>query len=171
MPSNVNRNPAGAVELLNLNLQGEFPRQLTDTIVPTIDVTPFYYNGLLMRNANGSGALTALGQSLGITIPEGETWALKNISIRFVNLDAAAATAGFGLEARQIGTTDTVITFGPATANVLQNQAFSTGFTYEVPVILDDRFLIRCFMNVITGVPVSGFQTFFNVWYFPLTLK
>lgn len=64
--------PRGLVSLTGLNDLGQAPKNLSDTLAGTIDITQFL---LLNREAlNASATVTGTGFSFGFTVPAGELW-------------------------------------------------------------------------------------------------
>lgn len=70
--------PRGLVSLTGLRDMGEAPRNLADTIAPTIDVTQFLLlnreTELLAANISGTGG------ALAFTVPPGELWYIHSLS-------------------------------------------------------------------------------------------
>lgn len=71
--------PRGLVSLTGLRDMGEAPRELAQSIAPTIDVTEFLL--LNRQTEKTSGTATAVGFVSGPTVPAGELWYLHAFSV------------------------------------------------------------------------------------------
>jgi len=168
--SNINRNPAGILELLNLNLQGEFPRKLAEQVQPVITMDNYFHEGIGLRGAQVSVAgLAAPGATIQIDIPDGETWAVRSISMRALNADPANTVAWsiqHVLPSGQWG--DLLAAPGQ---NVQTAQWYNIGTTFQIPIMVQSGCLIRAIINTLTGIPAAGYNAVLNVLYYKLTLN
>lgn len=94
----ITRTPPGLLSLLDLKVGGQNPRELSDLVLPTLDVTELYAtNSRFVGRFSGSKA--AIGPSASdFTVPNDEIWILKAVS-------AHTATLGPGMS---IGITPTI---------------------------------------------------------------
>ena len=81
MAGTISRRPAGLLDLLLTQQQGDNPSVLGDTVWPGIDLGPFYDQERLTIT-NGSSAFTGLAQTNTMTIPSGESWRLLAFGLR-----------------------------------------------------------------------------------------
>lgn len=164
----INRNPAGALELLNLNLQGEYPRDLAGSIISTVETSPFYYHGIGITAFQSIANILVAGGSTSVTVPAGETWAMRACSGRISNLDPNAIVQ-FSIEWSLPGTVDVDIVFmQPTTA--LQTQWVAFGSVFDNPILIPSGHSIRLRNNLLGGVPVAGIDCVLNVLVHRLTL-
>lgn len=74
MPKRIQTVPGGLLSLLAIN-DNQGPIDLSDTVVPIIDITPRYNARLLSTQTEGPTAgLVALGATVTLTVPNGENW-------------------------------------------------------------------------------------------------
>jgi len=166
---NVNRNPAGILELLNLNLQGEFPRELASSILSTVELAPYFYEGLGWRQAQFSNNLTAVGTTTSLTVPQGELWALRGVGYRCENTDPPATFAA-SIRYRTPANQGVPFITG-VTQSILLNQFYEIGTVFPAPILMNSGFAIQGLVNLISGVPVGGFTCTLTVLYHRLTLQ
>ena len=170
--SNVNRTPAGALELLNLNLQGEFPRDLGSQLSPTLDMQAFYLDGIGLRSVRAlSPGVTLIGDGIGVTIPNFETWAIRSVTLAALNQDAATQVSCsiIAYPGRNDGPEFT-IQHG-ISITTLTNQIYRIGNTFPVPLLLSAGTTIQSLVNILGGAPVNGLGMYMDVFYYPLTLR
>lgn len=169
--SNVNRNPAGALELLNLNLQGEFPRLLAGSLSPVLDMERYYLDGVGLRSQRVLAPnVTVIGDGPSVLIPINETWAIRSVSVNALNQDVSTQVsisiiANPGrLDGPEYSLTPTF------TSTTLTNQYYRNGSVFQAPLLLPPQTSIRSVMSILGGAPVFGMATFLDVFYYPLTL-
>ena len=93
MASPISRRPTGLLDLLLTQQQGENPRTLLDSVSPTIDLVKFYESQRL-DTSQSSFAVTAVGNSADISIPQAEYWKVIGFDAKWV---AGAANQSMGL--------------------------------------------------------------------------
>ena len=92
--SRINQPPFGLQSLLGSQNFGDNPSELAQTVVPLIDLWPFL-SAEKIRYARGASTLNARGDSVSVTVPEGELWMPLTISARLSgNNDAGTVWAG-----------------------------------------------------------------------------
>jgi len=166
--SNVNRNPAGILELLNLNLQGEYPRALSSVVTSVVETTQFYLAGVGYTLASATGSFLAVNDSIFVEVPQGEIWAIRSVGLRCQNQDV---NAQFSASIRMVDPAQQAAPIAPGLIQtVLQGQFYELGLFLQTPLILTHDWNIQGICNVIGGVPVGGFTSVLNVFYHRLTL-
>lgn len=167
--SNVNRNPAGALELLNLNLQGEFPRLLAQAISPVYEMSSNYYQGLGLLTATATAVLAAPNAAVAIVVPTGETWALRGVGLKSENLDGPASYQSV-LRIQPPGPIAVPIVIAPG-GSILTNQFSEIGAMFPQPFLLGSGTAIQGVCNIISGVPVNGFNAVLSILFHRLSLS
>jgi hypothetical protein len=166
--SNVNRNPAGILELLNLNLQGEFPRQLGTTILPQVVLNQFYLQGCGTRLDSSAGNWVVVGTALTARVPAGEMWMVHTAGMRAVNNDP---NANFSAGIRIVDPANNAAALiQGSVVNVITGQFYEAGICYPDGLLLDSGWGINTICNTLGGIPVGGFDVVLNVFYHRLTL-
>lgn len=162
--SNANRQPAGAIELLDLNLMGEFPRVLGGVVSPTVEMADWYLQGIGISVAASSATITVVGSGHAVTLPANALWAIRGVSYRGQNLDPTA-TYQMGLRWNKPATTGTAsVQLATAGASVLLNQFIEMGRIFERPILAVGGDAIQVIANQISGVPAAGIVG--NVWVY-----
>jgi hypothetical protein len=167
--SNVNRNPAGILELLNLNLQGEFPRLLGGEVVPNIAMEKYFLQGIGITSARALALnIIAAGQQVSLTVPATETWSVRGVSLNALQNDPTNSFSG-SINVQFPDSREMVLVSGTA-QTVFLNQFYRIGATFPETILFGPgvTFLATC--NTIAGVPVAGLSFVFDVIYHRLTL-
>lgn len=170
--SNVNRNPAGALELLNLNLQGEFPRALGGQLSPVLEMQPYYLDGVGLRSVRDlDPGVLAVGAGPTVEIPAAQSWAIRSVAFNGLNQDGSTqyAVSIIANPGRNDGPEFTLAQ--GITQTVLANQYYRVGAVFPIPVILPTATTIRAVVSIIGGVPVLGMASLLDVFYYPLSLS
>lgn len=81
MAGTIARRPAGLLDLLLTQQQGKNPAELGDLVLPVIDLSMFYGQERLEVN-EATRTASAVGNSDEITVPQGESWGILNVSAR-----------------------------------------------------------------------------------------
>lgn len=81
MPQQTNRIPFGFLDLIGAEVGGKTPPVYADEVKPTVDMTELYL-GNTLSVANNTFAHTAAGQTVLVSVPDGETWLLRACSSR-----------------------------------------------------------------------------------------
>jgi hypothetical protein len=152
MPFRIAGFPRGLLSLLDAQNFGTNPSQVSETIVPTVDVAPFLASSV-MRLVNCPAAAALVGGfnacPLGV-VPPGETWLVIRVS--------AQVTAGVG---------EAVAAFAPAilwdagTLQLTDPQAVAASQTrwaaapQSAPFALNSGAAIGVYTSGITGVPTG----------------
>lgn len=169
MSGNANREPRGVVELLNLNLQGEFPRQVGPLVSPVLEMADWYLAGLGLTAIRATTNFNAPAQVLEIAVPSGETWAIRGSSFQALNLDANAI---FSSAIALVDAQGFEMVIAPGVAQtVLSAQNYQIGQTFERPVLVGGAFRIRATANLLGGVPALGFDARLDVFFHRLSLS
>lgn len=79
MAGPIARRPNGLLDLLLAQQQGKNPATLGDSVVPVIDLGPFY-NSERVSMARTTGTYTVSGGAVTLSIPTGEAWKVLAIS-------------------------------------------------------------------------------------------
>jgi hypothetical protein len=116
MPGPIARRPDGLLDLLLTQQQGENPKELADTVQPTLDLTKFYGAQRLTLDAVVF-SVTAVGATATIEVPQGESWLVHQTSFRApFNAVSQVARIGlgviFGSQLLDLGQTDTFTAVG-----------------------------------------------------------
>lgn len=171
MAAEINRNPRGVVELIDLNRQGIFPRVLGDEINPVVDTAPFYYEGRGLEFALATQTGIQLpGQVATIVVPLGQIWACRGLSMRITNVDAAnivitASILGFRVPG-------SFLTFHTSASS---KQLFPTGFdqegrSFEVPILMTGGSTFSFNVDNITPLLPTGCTAACSVAFYRLGL-
>ena len=118
--STVNRVPLGLLSLLDTQSQGVVPDELSRVVSPGFDLGALWFNSRGLEIVQNASAVpqTAPGQSnLGVTVPEGELWAVVHASAR--------AYANEGVASSQ----STDLTFFPNTSAGVNTVSLASGPT------------------------------------------
>lgn len=136
----INRPPKGLNDFLQLHSKGLNPNQLADTIIPTIDVGRFVSADLLLQSAfvtSGYTAAATPNHFATITVPNGELWDVRAISVEG-NPNSTSAIFAVGLQdVNQVGSDAVLTNFAslvpePLTGLFIQNATFTPGFEFLV---------------------------------------
>lgn len=162
MAGPIARRPAGLLDLLLTQQRGQNPNLLGETLVPTIDLGPFYDQERLEVNETTRTA-SAVGNSDAITVPAGESWRVLNVSCRgtfnavnqVIKLGLFASVGGSDFvmlaenRAATVGATDSM-----AVAANLHGAMFPPGSQFGVLVMELDLALGTAFSIVTTTLNV-----------------
>jgi hypothetical protein len=171
MAAEINRNPRGVVELIDLNRQGIFPRVLGDEIQPSVDTAPFYYEGRGLEHEIRTQANVQIpGQVSFIQIPTGQVWAIRGLSMRLTNVDPVSVTA-----------TVSMLAFGVPAQFITMHSSFSAktifvggfmqeGKTFEVPILLSGGTTISFNVDNLTPLLPAGVTVASSVGFYRLGL-
>jgi len=171
MPSEINRNPRGIIELTDLNRQGLFPRVLGDEIQPTLETSPFYFAGRGLEYALVTQAGILLpGQVATIPVPLGQVWAIRGVSIRTQNLDAAASTnLTTSCLAFAVPGSFTTLWTSPAAKTVAANNFSQEGRTFEVPILIAGGTTVSFNIDNIAAGFITGHTLNGSIAFYRLT--
>jgi len=164
----INRNPAGALELMNLNLQGEFPRLLVDSVQSTIEVSPFFYQGIGVSTAQNSATLTTIGSATAIIVPAGEIWAVRAWSGRAEMLEAAQMSYHFALQWVLPGNVQVGI--AAAFGTIFPGQFAEAQRAFETPLLVSAGHQLNFRLNQLSAITGLGVTVVLNVAYHRLSL-
>jgi len=164
----INRNPAGALELMNLNLQGEFPRFLVDSVQSVIDVTPFFYQGIGVSTRQQSGAILVIGGAESVTVPAGEIWAIRAVSGRALMNEAAQMSYHFSIQWVLPGNVQ--VGLAAAFGTIFPGQFAEVVGAYEVPLLLSAGHTLSFRLNQLSAITGLGIDVTLNVAYHRLSL-
>ena len=171
MAAEINRNPRGVVELIDLNRQGLFPRVLGDEIQPVLDTGPFYYEGRgLEYELRTQTNIQLPGQVSFIEIPTGQVWAIRGLSIRLTNVDPVTVNAtvsmlAFGVPARFI-----TLHTSATTKQIFAGGFLQEGKTFEAPILLSGGTTISFNVDNLTALLPAGVTANCSVGFYRLGL-
>jgi len=169
--TNVNRHPSGILELLDLNLQGEYPRELASQISTSIEALQFYFQGIPSQATLNTGTILAVNTGVGLTVPEGETWALRSVGFRAENLDTNATFNGaWRILIPVAGGVSAGVLVSGTLSTIFTNQFFELGATWDNPLLIRPGWTVQFICNSIGGIPVNGFVYASSLIYHRLTL-
>lgn len=141
MPSPISRRPAGLLDLLLSQQQGENPDNLGNSVSPTIDLTDFYETdrvSVATATANFTG-LTAVT----VTVPAAENWKLYGVSASWT-----WATANQDLkvkfELRNIPVSEHILASPSLQTSTGATDTGSVAFMLPHPRIIPPGTLVRC---------------------------
>jgi len=103
MPSPISRRPAGLLDLLLAQQQGQNPTDLIDSVSPTIDMLKFYEAERLDVTRDVKN-VTAVGDVGAVDIPAGEYWKVLAIACNWV-FATVNQRLGIRIEVKNIGET------------------------------------------------------------------
>lgn len=118
--STVNRVPLGLLSLLDTQSQGVVPDELGRTVTAGFDLGALWFNsrGLEIIQSSSAVPQTLPGQSnLGVTVPEGELWAVVHASARSYSNEGVTSNQSVEL------------TFFPNTASGVNTVSLASGPT------------------------------------------
>lgn len=103
----VNRYPQGLLGLLSAKTDGKTPDQASETLSPTLDLTPFYLSGISLSIAEASESGSTIGTFADIEVPTGETWMVYAIESRMTAVTAGdtghVAPEMYNVQGTQVG--------------------------------------------------------------------
>jgi hypothetical protein len=166
MPVEVNRQPKGLQELLQLNLQGDAPRSIDDRILLNLDLYDFYLTGRGLQTSSSTGVLTAPGAGASIVIPRLETWAVKGLTCEALNNEAAMPS---GCSVGFVMTTGPVIVASSYAAPSLQvGASVRAGVVWPKPLILPGDTQLIAYLDNSLSLMAVGFGITLTVAYYKL---
>ena len=140
MGSPISRRPAGLLDLLLTQQQGQNPNDLQSTLQPILNLGPFYESERLEVESQGVG-FTAVGNSTALAVPAGEVWKLN-----FLSADWTFATAnqelGLVLQLYPGGSQIDVYSPGVIAAPAAASES-SISFSAPQPLVLPSGTLVR----------------------------
>jgi len=171
--ANINTQPAGALELLRLNLEGEFPRDLDNSVKPFVEMSKFYFDGLGIKSSRMSQAgFNGSFSGMNMVIPAGEIWALRGTSLTVTNNDAAGIAYNVSILLQEAVGRLAVLATTPSNISMSSGHAFIIGNTWTDPILVDGgNNVIRAQLNSISGIPAAGCSFQLDVLYHLLTLR
>lgn len=172
MAAEINRNPRGIIELTDLNRQGLFPRVLGDEITPTLETSPFYFVGRGLEYALVTQAgIVLAGQVATIPVPLGQVWALRGVSMRILNGDAATST-NLTVSCLAFAVPGSFITLwsSPAAKTIAGLNFSQEGKTFDVPILLVGGTTISFNVDNIAAGFVTGHTMNASVAFYRLGL-
>ena len=89
MPSLIQRIPPGLLSFLGLKSTGQNPNNLSDTVVPVLDLEHLYLAQDLQVSSNTQNVANA-GQSISLAVPNGEAWRVLGFGYSADTLTATA---------------------------------------------------------------------------------
>lgn len=96
----INQIPEGFLDLIKATTGGRNPTVLSDQVVPTVDMTPFYFPRSLSQRFY-VGAFSAVGSDAFIEVPNGEIWNLLALDVSYVPV-IAGQVIGYQVEIGQL---------------------------------------------------------------------
>ena len=132
MPLDIQRAPAGLLELLGLRGTGNTPRQLDELLQGHLDLTPLYLAPLARTIRAATAAVGANGffGATAATIPQGELWVLSSIAASSTNM-AAGESYRLALAISRGGSVNTLEIFAQSTQTASGvTQRIGTGYTF-----------------------------------------
>lgn len=87
--SRLQKQPLALLAALRLKIDGQAPSQFVDALSPIYDATA-HYRADTLRVALASAVLTAAGAGITVTVPAGEVWALRTVSMACLTMPAVA---------------------------------------------------------------------------------
>lgn len=91
----IGRYPQGYLELLAAKANGATPPEISDQVIPVLDLTPYYAAGANQLAILSTLAISATGFWGGVTsaltVPQGEWWRVHNVTAFSTALAAATA--------------------------------------------------------------------------------
>jgi len=76
------RTPEGFLDLTGQRVGGRYPREVSDSAVPVLDVTGLL-NGRLLASEGGISLTSAIGDEVAITVPDNEVWLVLSVGLEF----------------------------------------------------------------------------------------
>lgn len=161
--STVNRVPLGLLSLLDTQSQGVVPDELSRVVSPGFDLGALWFNsrGLEIIQSSSAVPQTAPGQSnLGVTVPEGELWAVVHASARAYSNEGVASNQSVDLTffPNTAGGVNTVsIAIGP-TKSLFTGSIYSAVWTSEgsSPMYCRSGSRFGCFLNLQSAFLATG---------------
>jgi hypothetical protein len=165
-PQDIQRYPRGLIDLLGMRATGDTPHQLAAQTMPNIDLLDFYLNDRCeVFSAAIAVAPAALGnfQFAGSAVPQGQMWALYDVTVNCGGVVAAAASITFSpVIFRNQAVVGNGVVVGPVTtATTGQNLASGSHFERPNLIIAGQSFGVQ--VHAITGVPGVLFQI--TAWF------
>lgn len=96
MPASIQRVPIGLLDHLGIKSTGDNPSILTDSVIPTVDLTPMYlinrweYINVTTAVAGAIGVVTAATPT-DLQVPNGQLWIVQDFSVRSAAIPAATS--------------------------------------------------------------------------------
>lgn len=117
------RRPAGLLDLLLAQQSGKNPSELSDTVIPVLDLG-MYYDQERIQVAEETRTASAVGNSDEITVPQGESWKVLNVSCRMTH-NTIGAIIRVGLFITATGSDFVMLTEGKGGTAVGAGDIFS----------------------------------------------
>jgi hypothetical protein len=137
MPSLIQRFPSGLLSLLDIKGTGRAPADLSDTVVATLNLEPYYLAPQLTIAAPVAVSAGAAIVAVAATVPAGEVWRVVGVSAFANNLSAAVVRVGFHVTLAPAGAPgDCIICTQPIVSSVAATDRFGVGVMTEPLVVM-----------------------------------
>lgn len=133
--SKVNTAPRGLQSLLGNVNQGINPHELAHQLSPGIDLYPFLVIDK-KRWGGGLAAYTAVGDLIGVTVPEGEVWAVDNFSGIIPGYGTAGDTIRFAIVYADASGNHHYLDQSPLWTRSATADLYSLGHHFDSPLML-----------------------------------
>lgn len=167
----ITRVPKGLQDLLGTKQFGKNPGELAQSVLPQLDLFPFYAAERLTWRRNNS-PIASQGNGPGFTIPVGEIWIPVGFSLQFNPGVATDFMLGVTIEEApgSLSPTIPMEIFGTERiAGATPFDLYTYSFWFPQNIILQSDTIIRSQVNALSvGAPVSFLE--FQLWYYRFTV-
>lgn len=166
----ITRVPKGLQDLLGTKQLGKNPGELAQSVIPQLDLFPFYAAERLTWKRTNS-PVSAAGNGPGFTIPVGEIWIPVGMSLQFNAGTAVDFMVGATIEEAPGTETPTVPIeiFGTEKQTAALSDLWTYAFWWPQHVVLQSDTIIRSQVNELSvGAPVSFLE--FQLWFYRFTV-
>lgn len=147
----INRLPLGLLGFLGIKNSGLYPSTLSETLIPTWDLTDLYTAGN-SEVAQVSVNIAAIGSQAAFTVPNGEAWRVLQLSARSPTL-GAGQTLQLGLQITDPAGTSTIEVADPTTA---VTNGMRCAVALRNPLIAGPGFSLGIDVMQLVAGPVNG---------------
>jgi hypothetical protein len=160
--SGINRIPSGLLGFLGIKNGGRYPQQLSDVLMPTVNMAPWYIQTNIQSRRATPVNVTAVGFTSYLQVPAGELWAITAAQWNSnAVLGAGVSLRGFVAAAQIDGVGFAGAALGPYAA-MTAGEVFVSGSTLQNPLILPPLTEVGFFASLVTAGPVAGAL---QLWY------
>lgn len=135
MPGKIQTQPRGLLATLGLKTTGVNADQWPYFVQPTIEQLPFYLLDSQEIVANANAAMQTTGNSVDLTVPNGEIWYLRTLGVGSTPLTAGDVPRGAFRIAQPVGADTTIKATQPHTITAAL-ESYRDGMTFEPYVLL-----------------------------------